>query len=85
MQKSVSDMLQQEREFFDSDTRDKLKVPPFSKVKRSQRDYTNEEKIVLKYKHQREEEEKARKHNEEMQKNVAQSNAEASRADDSSR
>ena len=59
--KSVQTMLEQEREFFDSDTRDKLKVPPYSKVKRIPRDYNNEEKIVLKYKLQREEEEKARK------------------------
>lgn len=53
-------MLEQEREFFDSDTRDKLKVPPFTKVKRIPRDYTNEEQIVLKYKHQRDLEERAK-------------------------
>ena len=40
---SVQEMLEQEREFFDSDTKDKLKVPPFTKVKRIPRDYTNEE------------------------------------------
>ena len=51
-------MLEQERDFFDADTKDKLKVPPFTKVKRIPRDYTNEEQIVLKYKHQRELEEK---------------------------
>ena len=43
-------MLDQEREFFDSDVKDKLKVPPYTKVKRIPRDYTNEEQIVLKYK-----------------------------------
>lgn len=59
---TVGEMLEQEREFFDSDTRDKLKVPPYTKVKRIPRDYTNEEQIVLKYKHQRDlEEEKALK------------------------
>ena len=47
-------MLDQERAFFDSDTRDKLKVPPFTKVKRVPRDYDNEEQIVLNYKKQRE-------------------------------
>ena len=51
-------MLEQERDFFDADTKDKLKVPPYTKVKRIPRDYTNEEQIVLKYKHQRELEEK---------------------------
>ena len=40
---TVQEMLVQEREFFDSDTRDKLKVPPYTKVKRIPRDYTNEE------------------------------------------
>ena len=40
---SVSDLLVQEREFFDSADKDKLKVPPFTKVKRIPRDYTNEE------------------------------------------
>ena len=40
---TVQDMLDQEREFFDSDTRDKLKVPPYTKVKRIPRDYNNEE------------------------------------------
>ena len=54
---TVQDMLDQEREFFDSDTRDKLKVPPYTKVKRIPRDYTNEEEIVLKYKQQRDREE----------------------------
>ena len=44
-------MLEQERDFFDADTKDKLKVPPYTKVKRIPRDYTNEEQIVLKYKH----------------------------------
>ena len=58
---SVNEMLEQEREFFDSDTKDKLKVPPYTKVKRIPRDYTNEEEIVLKYKHQRDLEEKSRK------------------------
>ena len=53
-------MLENEREFFDNDTRDKLKVPPFTKVRRIPRDYTNEEQIVLKYKHQRDLEEKAK-------------------------
>jgi len=57
---SVSEMLEQEREFFDSDIKDKLKVPPFTKVKRIPRDYTNEEEIVLKYKHQRDLEEKTK-------------------------
>ena len=51
---SVSEMLTKEKDFFDSDVRDKLKVPPFTKVKRIPRDYVNEEKMVLKYKQQRE-------------------------------
>lgn len=55
---SVQEMLEQEREFFDNDTKDKLKVPPFTKVRRIPRDYTNEEQIVLKYKHQRDHEER---------------------------
>lgn len=63
---SVKEMLMQEKEFFDSDTRDKLKVPPYTKVKRIPRDYTNEEQIVLQFKIQRDEEEKARKLKEEQ-------------------
>ena len=47
-------MLSKEKDFFDSDVRDKLKVPPFTKVKRIPRDYVHEEKMVLKYKQQRE-------------------------------
>ncbi len=47
-------MLLHEKEFFESNTHDKLKVPPFNKVKRIPRDYTNEEQIVLKYKLQKE-------------------------------
>ena len=57
---SVQEMLEQEREFFDNDTKDKLKVPPFTKVRRIPRDYTNEEQIVLKYKHQRDHEERSK-------------------------
>ena len=77
---TVSEMLEQEREFFESDTRDKLKVPPFTKVKRIPRDYTNEEQIVLKYKHQKDlEDEKALK----MAKTNAARQKEAQEGDDS--
>ena len=40
---SIQDILSDEKEFYDSDTHDKLKVPPFTKVKRIPRDYTKEE------------------------------------------
>ena len=39
---SVQDILDDEKEFFELDTVDKLKVPPFTKVKRIPRDYTKE-------------------------------------------
>lgn len=51
---TVQEMLLHEKEFFESNTHDKLKVPPFNKVKRIPRDYHNEEQIVLKYKLQKE-------------------------------
>ena len=39
---SVQDILDDEKEFFELDTVDKRKVPPFTKVKRIPRDYTKE-------------------------------------------
>ena len=39
---SVQEILEEEKVFYESDTKDKLKVPPFTKVKRIPRDYTNE-------------------------------------------
>ena len=49
---SVQGILDDEKEFFESDTKDKLKVPPFTKVKRIPRDYMNEQKISEAYKKQ---------------------------------
>lgn len=47
---SVGEMVDDERKYFENEERDKLKVPPYSKVKRRPRDYENEHKIVLEYK-----------------------------------
>ena len=49
---SVQGILDDEKQFFESDTKDKLKVPPFTKVKRIPRDYMNEQKISEAYKKQ---------------------------------
>ena len=51
---SVQEILEEEKVFYESDTKDKLKVPPFTKVKRIPRDYTNEQNIVNEYKKQNE-------------------------------
>ena len=42
---SVQEILDDEKTFYQSDNKDKLKVPPFTKVRRIPRDYTNEQKI----------------------------------------
>ena len=48
----ITSVLRNERKFYESDTRDKLKVPPFAKIMRGPRDYVNEENIILEYKKQ---------------------------------
>ena len=50
----MQEILEEEKVFYESDTKDKLKVPPFTKVKRIPRDYTNEQNIVNEYKKQNE-------------------------------
>ena len=46
----VDEILSEEKDFFDNDSKDKLKVPPFTKVNRIPRDYTKEEAIQKEYK-----------------------------------
>ena len=45
---TVTGILDDEKEFFAADTDDKLKVPPFTKVKRIPRDYTKENEMKAK-------------------------------------
>jgi len=42
----IEQMLRDEKQFYEADTRDRLKVPPFNYVKRQPRDYTLEEKLL---------------------------------------
>jgi hypothetical protein len=39
---AIQRILDDEKAFYESDTRDKLKVPPYNYVKRQPRDYTKE-------------------------------------------
>ena len=41
----MQDILDEEKQFYESEKFDKLKVTPFTKVTRVPRDYTNEQKI----------------------------------------
>jgi hypothetical protein len=42
---AIQRILDDEKQFYESDTRDKLKVPPYNYVKRQPRDYTKENKL----------------------------------------
>ena len=42
----IEQMLRDEKQFYEADTRDRLKVPPFNYVKRQPRDYTLEERLL---------------------------------------
>ena len=39
---AIDRILQDEKDFYESDTKDRLRVPPFNYVKRQPRDYTDE-------------------------------------------
>ena len=43
-------ILDDEKQFYESDTRDKLKVPPYNYVKRQPRDYTKENQLFSDFK-----------------------------------
>ena len=46
----IDEILTDEKDFFESESKDKLKVPPFTKVQRIPRDYTKEERIQKEFK-----------------------------------
>lgn len=42
---AIDKLLQDEQDFYESDVKDRLRVPPYNFVKRQPRDYTQEQKI----------------------------------------